>query len=93
MQFQRRNTSRNGGEKANAELDVIVQVSGRVGIFSSANEWHNKRTIAIYASAECVPTRSGHRGFPQGHAEGERWLGKHLRKGKIAILSSTAALL
>ena len=30
--------------------------------FSSANEWHNKRNVPVYASAECVPTRSGRRG-------------------------------
>ena len=34
---------------------------------------HKKRTIALYASAECVPTRSGRRGFP---SKGERRYGR-----------------
>ena len=49
------------------------------------NEWHNKRTILFYVSAECCPTRSGRRGFPQIYAEGERRWGKHVRKGEIAL--------
>ena len=40
------------------------------------NEWHNKRTILFYVSAECCPTRSGRRGFPQIYAEGERRCGR-----------------
>ncbi len=39
-------------------------------VFSSANECHKKRTIAIYASAECCPPLRGHRGFPQGTQRG-----------------------
>ncbi len=38
------------------------------------------------ADAECVPTRSGRRGFP---FKGERRWGKHVRKGEIAIQSAS----
>ena len=75
-------SSRNGGEPWSAELDDLYKRADEPEFFSSANEWHNKRTILIYASAECVPTRSGRRGFP---FKGERWLGKHVRKGEIVF--------
>ena len=68
--------------QANAELDGQYKRADEFGFFSSANEWHKKRTIAIYASAECVPTRSGRRGFP---FKGERRLGKHVRKWGVNL--------
>ena len=36
-------------------------------------QWHNERNVPIYARAECVPTRSGRRGFP---FKGERRYGR-----------------
>ena len=70
-----------GGEIASAELD---------GQYKRLRRVVAKRTVLVYASAECVPTRSGRRGFP---FKGERRLGKHVRKGKIAFrVSNTHAL-
>ncbi len=49
--------------------------------FLSANEWHNKGTIPIYARAECVPLRSSSVGSLKRSAEGERNRGNTVRKG------------
>ena len=49
-----------------------VQVSQRVLFFSLANEWHKKRTILVYARAECVPLRSSSVGSLKRSVEGER---------------------
>ena len=59
--------------KGSAELDRWYKRLRRV-VAKPAHkaQWHNKGTIPIYASAECCPPLCGHRGFPQGHAEGER---------------------
>ena len=84
MQFRRRNTSRNGGEETSAELDGQYKRLRRLGAkLAHKAQWHNERNAPIYASAECCPTRSGRRGFPQIYAEGERWSGKHVRKGEV----------
>ena len=80
-----------GGEIASAELDGQYKRLRRVvAKLAHKAQWHNNGTILIYASAECVPTRSGRRGFP---FKGERRLGKHVRKGEIAFrVSNTHAL-
>ena len=62
-----------------------VQVSQRVLFFSLANEWHNKRTILLYARAECVPPRSGSVGSLKRRAEGERNRGNTVRKRESCI--------
>ena len=54
--------------------------------FLSANEWHNKRTIIVYARAECVPLRSSSVGSLKRSAEGERNGGNTVRKGEVALL-------
>ena len=80
-----------GGEIASAELDGQYKRLRRVvAKLAHKAQWHNNGTVLIYASAECVPTRSGRRGFP---FKGERRLGKHVRKGEIAFrVSNTHAL-
>ena len=71
---------------ASAELDGQYKRLRRLGAkLAHKAQWHNERNVPIYARAECCPTRSGHRGFPQIYAEGERWSGKHVRKGEAVI--------
>ena len=63
-----------GGEIASAELDGQYKRLRRVvAKLAHKAQWHNNGTILIYASAECVPTRSGRRGFP---FKGERRYGR-----------------
>ena len=62
-----------------------VQVSQRVLFFSLANEWHNERTILVYARAECCPLRSSSVGSLKRSAEGERNWGNTVRKGGVAF--------
>ena len=56
---------------SNAELNDLYERLRRVVGYCLAHKawWHNKRTIPIYASAECCPPPRGHRGFP---CKGER---------------------
>ena len=55
--------------------------------FLSANEWHNERTILVYARAECCPLRSSSVGSLKRSAEGERNRGNTVRKGESCINS------
>ena len=53
--------------------------------FLSANEWHNERTILVYARAECCPLRSSSVGSLKRSVEGERNRGNTVRKGEVAL--------
>ena len=80
MRFQRRNTSRKAASQASVELDEkYKRLRHSIAKPAHKAQWHNKGTMLIYASTECVPTRSGRRGFP---FKGKRRLGKHVRKGE-----------
>ena len=46
---------KDGTRAATAASKTVVQVSKCVLFFALANEWHNKSTILIYASADCLP--------------------------------------
>ena len=66
--------SRKATTVASAELDGQYKRLRRVvAKLAHKAQWHNNGTILIYASAECVPTRSGRRGFP---FKGERRYGR-----------------
>ena len=81
MCFSKTEHEPQGGEQANAALDGQYKRLRRVvAKLAHKAQWHNNGTILIYASAECVPTRSGRRGFP---FKGERRWGKHVRKGEV----------
>ena len=60
---RRRNRSRRATTESSVGLDESTSEQASV-VFSLANEWHNKRNGVSYVSTECVPTRSGQRGFP-----------------------------
>ena len=61
---------------ASAELDGKYKRLRRLGAkLAHKAQWHNERNVPIYASAECCPTQSGRRGFPQSMQRGNGGMG------------------
>ena len=70
--------------KASVELDGKYKRLRRLGAkLAHKAQWHKQRNAPIYASAECCPTRSGRRGFPQIYAEGGTAVGETREEGGI----------